>query len=722
MMETLKADMDTKTVDLPLGRDADCPPCVDRLRAALLSHTGVGDVQVVHDGTVLRVTGDRRPCDEVHLNRVLESARRTSARCYTHPEFSVDGMDLVDRARQVEEAVRRLPGVNGVRASAFTSRLRLEFDPTVGDLAAVYDCVRQLSHRFTDSRHEASSPLLERPPGGPSATLSEWLAGSGRVTRITTALLVVAVLFDLTRFPAIFAILWYGACVVLGGAAIVREGLAATTSTRRLSTNLLMSTVIVGAVGIGAWMEAAVVVVLVSIGAGLERLTIERTRGGSATPDPLTPPMAVVLHRHGTDGGMHHEELIVPADAVAAGDVVIVGPGRQIPADGTIIEGRSAVDQAVLTGDSAPVSRGVGSSVFAGSLNGDGSLALVVTNASRRDGAVERIGRFVADAQGRPSSTEQRLETFARRYMAVAVAVAAAVMTVPSVLGVMSVTDAIYAALAVAVIARPAALVLAAPVPMVSVLGRAAAAGVLVKGPAHVERAATIATVVFNASLARAADEPTERWTEGGVNATATEPTSFSREGTRETLEMLGDLGIERTVMVTEDQAEVAAAIAGELGVTEVASGLGADGRADAVRVLGDDVAMVGAATVDASALAAAGLAVAFGTVGDAGERGVADVVVLGDDPRKVAALVATAQWARTIVLQNVGVVLGAKVLAVVLLVAGLLPLWAAIGIDIAASMLVAANGLRVVAGHPRSRRPCLILNIPPPRDTPVFV
>lgn len=720
-METLKADMDTKTVDLPLGRDADCPPCVDRLRAALLSHTEVGDVQVVHDGTVLRVTGDRGPCDDVHLNRVLESARRMSERCYTHPELSVDGMDLVDRARQVEEAVRRLPGVNGVRASAFTSRLRLELDPTIGDLAVVYDCVRQLSHRFTDSRHEASSPLLERPPGGPSATLGEWLAGSGRVTRITTALFVVAVLFDLTRFPAIFAILWYGACVVLGGAAIVREGLAAATSTRRLSTSLLMSIVIVGAVGIGAWMEAAVVVVLVSIGAGLERLTIERARGGSETPDSLTPPMAVVLHRHGTDGGIHHEELVVPADALAAGDVVIVGPGRQIPADGTIIEGRSAVDQAMLTGDSAPVSRGVGTSVFAGSLNGDGSLALVVTNASR-DGAVERIGRFVADAQGRPASTEQRLETFARRYMAVAVAVAAAVMTVPPVLGIMSVTDAIYAGLAVAIIARPAALVLAAPVPMVSVLGRAAAAGVLVKGPAHVERAATIATVVFNASLARAADEPMEGRIEGRAKATATEPARFSREGTRETLEMLGSLGIERTVMVAEDQADVAAAIAGELGVTEVASGLGADGRADAVRVLGDDVAMVGAATVDASALAAAGLAVTFGTAGDAGERGVADVVVLGDDPRKLAALVATARWARTLVFQNVGVVLGAKVLVVALLVAGLLPLWAAIGIEIAASMFVAANGLRVVAGRPRSRRPCPILSVPPLRDTPVFV
>ncbi len=710
-METLKAAMDAKTVDLPLGRDADCPPCVDRLRAALLSHTEVGDVQVVHDGTVLRVTGDRGPCDEVRLNRVLESARRTSERCYTHPELSVDGMDLVDRARQVEEAVRRLPGVSGVRASAFTSRLRLELDPTVGDLAAVYDCVRQLSHRFTDSRHEAGSPLLERSPGGPSATLSEWLVGSGRVTRITTALFVVAVLFDLTRFPAIFAILSYGACVVLGGAAIVREGLAAAASTRRLSASLLMSIVIVGAVGIGAWMEAAVVVVLVSIGAVLERLTIERARGGSETPDSLTPPMAVVLHRHGTDGGVHHEQLVVPADALAAGDVVIVGPGRQVPADGTIIEGRSAVDQAVLTGDSAPVSCGVGTSVFAGSLNGDGSLALVVTNASR-DGAVERIGRFVADAQGRPSSTEQRLEAFARRYMSVAVAVAAAVMTVPTVLGVMSVTDAIYAGLAVAIIARPAALVLAAPVPMVAVLGRAAAAGVLVKGPAHVERAATIATVVFNASLARAADEPTEGRSEGGAKVTAT----------RETLEMLGSLGIERLVTVAEDQAEVAAAIAGELGVTEVASGLGAGGRADAVRVLGDDVAMVGAATVDASALAAAGLAVTFGTVSDAGGRGVADVVVLGDDPRKVAALVATARWARTIMLQNVGVVLGAKVLLVALLVAGLLPLWAAIGIDIAASMLVAANGLRVVAGRPRLRRPCLILNVPPPRDTPVFV
>lgn len=151
-------------------------------------------------------------------------------------------------------------------------------------------------------------------------------------------------------------------------------------------------------------------------------------------------------------------------------------PGQQIPADGAILEGASAIDQAAITGESTPVDREVGEQVFAGTLNGEGLLAITTTSAPG-DTTLDRIARLVADAQARRSPSERWVQAFARVYTPIVIGVALLVAIIPPVLGLMGFSDAFYAALALLILACPCALVLSTPVSIVSALGRASAAG-----------------------------------------------------------------------------------------------------------------------------------------------------------------------------------------------------------------------------------------------------
>ena len=871
--------MSTETIDLPLGRDADCEPCAGRIRETLTHHAGVTGVAGVRDDTALRVTVDAERCDAACLADALEAARRALHSRYSHPEMTVTGMDCADCATRIEHTVRRLPGVDGVSVSVTAARMRLELDTEVGDLETVRGRVSKLGYGVSETaappfvagsaasrelpqaaacddaccapadatpdvgsqggvlpRHAASLPAAVGATAsaatGTRALLREWARGSDRVTRTSAVLLLIAVLLDLTRFPGVFAIAAYALSTATGGVSIARSGIRGAIATRRPDMNLLMAVAVLGAVAIGAWMEAALVVVLFSIGELLEGRAVGRARRELEALVSLAPQVAVVRRTHSHGDALHHEELTVPVDALIVGDVVIVRPGEQIPADGTILEGASAIDQAAITGESTPVDREAGEQVFAGTLNGEGLLAITTTSAPG-DTTLDRIARLVADAQARRSPSERWVQAFARIYTPIVIAAALLVTIVPPMLGLMEFSDAFYSALALLILACPCALVLSTPVSIVSALGRASAAGVLVKGGAHLERAATIQTVAFDKTGTLTAGEPDVVQIDGvapdgtlypvgstpemlrtpvlavaaaleqgsahplavaivtaaqdrGIGlphatglrsltglgasgiigadpcrvgsprllATDEQPPMVrelaerlqdagrtvvlvERAGTvigaigladrprpeaREAMGRLGELGITRTVMLTGDTPQTAAAIAGDLGIAEVAADLLPGDKADAVRRLGDGVAMVGDGVNDTPALAASDLGIAMGTAGSPAAIEVADVALMGDDPRKIAELIGLARWTRTVVRQNIAFSLGTKAIAAVFLLFGALPLWAAVGVDVGASLLVVANGLRLVSGHPVGRRELPILERSAVAGPTVFV
>ena len=820
-------EVSTTTVELELNGTAAserCGDCAQRLRGALDAHDGVRGVTSAGDRLLVEV--DDALCSRDCLQRAWSAVQDEVGDRYAHTVMTVDGMDCASCARTVTAAVGRLPQVSGVEVDFTTGRMLVEHPPQRLDRPAVEKRVGQLGYTVrpedaglgagacagTGAAHAGAGPAgapatahahaagascaagehdhAHAAPSGPLGRLVTRLRGLARrdlLTLTATALLLVAVVLDLaTGFPAAWL---YGAAVAVGIGPIARSGIVALLTTRRPEIKFLMTVAAVGAIAIGAWMEAALVVVLFAIGEWLEGRAVARARRELASLVTLAPQTARLRDATG-------EEREVAVAALALGDAVVVRPGERLPADGTVVEGASAVDQAAITGESVPVDKQPGDTVFAGTLNAQG-LLVVRVEAAPGDTTLARIGRLVAEAQARRAPSERWVDAFARVYTPAVIALAALVAVVPPLAWSATWEGSFYSALALLILACPCALVLSTPVTIVSALGRASAAGVLVKGGEHLERAAAIRTVAFDktgtltagrprvvtvaattraddllataAALEQGSEHPlakaivgvarergmalasvTEFEARPGFGASALvdgaavvvgKPALFgddvraalavqleaanaagqtavvvTRDGAplgligladpprpeaAEATAQLARLGV-RTAMVSGDNAAAAAAVAGAIGIDEVrADALPAD-KARVVGELGDDVAMVGDGVNDAPALASAALGVAMGSAGSDTAIEVADVALMGDDPRKVAGLIGLARWTRATVRANIAFALGTKLAAAVLLAFGMLPLWAAVASDVGASLVVVLWGLRVLVAAPR--------------------
>lgn len=176
------------------------------------------------------------------------------------------------------------------------------------------------------------------------------------------------------------------------------------------------------------------------------------------------------------------------------------------------------------------------------------------------------------------------------------------------------------------------------------------------------------------------------------------------RDETRQAVQLLHDVGIEHLVMLTGDNEGTARAIAKEAGIDEVQAELLPEDKVKAIELLVTrytHVAMIGDGVNDAPALARATVGVAMGTGGSATAIETADVALVGDDLRKLAGTIGLARWTRAIVRQNIGFSLGTKAIAAVLALFGLVTLWMAVLVDVGATLLVVANGLRILRSRP---------------------
>jgi Cd2+/Zn2+-exporting ATPase len=249
-----------------------------------------------------------------------------------------------------------------------------------------------------------------------------------------------------------------------------------------------MSAATIGAVGIGEWAEAASVVVLFASGNALQVYAIDRTRGAVRSLVRLAPNE--VLLRRGD------AEVVVPAAEVSVGETMIVRPGERLALDGRVVEGSSAVNEAPVTGESVPVEKGAGDTVYSGSLNGQGGLLVEATKRAG-DSTLQRIARLVEEAQAKKAPAEQFVDRFSRVYTPVVVAVAVVLAVVPPLLGG-GFGEWFYRALALLIIACPCALVISTPVTVVSGIGAASRRGILVKGGAALEAAGRLKALAFD--------------------------------------------------------------------------------------------------------------------------------------------------------------------------------------------------------------------------------
>ena len=275
----------------------------------------------------------------------------------------------------------------------------------------------------------------------------------------------------------------------LGGYRQAIEGTTTLLKDRELDVDLLMVVAAIGAAMIGYWFDGALLIFIFALSGTLEGYASARTKRDIEALMALHPEDAMVVR----DG----REERVAAAAIAVGEVVVVRPGERIAADGTVLEGSSAVDQASITGESMAVDKRVGDEVFAGTINGHGALRLSVTRPAGET-ILARMIQLVRAAQERRPPAQLFIERFERGYAKVVVAGAVLLVALPSAAHWWSFREALYRAMIFLVVASPCALAAAMMPTLLSALSNGARNGILFKGSTFIETLGRVRAIAFD--------------------------------------------------------------------------------------------------------------------------------------------------------------------------------------------------------------------------------
>ena len=391
--------------------------------------------------------------------------------------YTVQGMDCADCARHVEEGVARLDDVLSARVDFATALLHVE---GAAPLEQIRARVEALGYRIADPLSAQAQTPARR--DGIVAGFFRFLFSQTemRLALGGGLLLLLSVGVAPLGLPALLATLLQLSGLILAGFPVARSGLANLWINRTVSINLLMTIAAVGAVLIGDLAEAAALIFLFTLAESLESYTTDRARRTLGELRSLSPARALRL----LPGG----EESVPVEALLPGERILVLPGERFPIDGSVLRGESQANQAPITGESQPVPKQPADPVYAGTLNGSGALEIEVTRPAA-DTTLARIARMVTEAQSRRAPAQRFIDRFAAVYTPAVVVTAALVALVPPLLFGQPLLDPVtgghgwlYRGLALLVIACPCALVISAPVTILSAITSRRAPGRALQG------------------------------------------------------------------------------------------------------------------------------------------------------------------------------------------------------------------------------------------------
>lgn len=458
----------------------DCPTEEALIRDKLANLPGVVSLEFNLMQRMLTVRHDMPSLEP--LEQALAAIGMRVVRTDTEPSFQTTVLAIAKMDCATEEALIRgkLAGMAGVDSLEFNLMLRtLQVHHRPKALPEMLAALKSLGFdaqvRNASAAAEVSAnssrsnwwPLLV---SGSAAALAEgvyWFQGGNHWLVVILALV------------AIFT----------GGLSTYKKGWIALKN-RNLNMNALMSIAVTGAMLIGHWPEAAMVMVLFALAEVIEAKSLDRARSAIRSLLDLAPETATVMQ---PDGSWSDAD----AKTVTIGSRVRVKPGERIALDGVIMLGRSAVNQAPITGESLPVEKDEGDSVFAGSINESGSFEYRVT-ANATQSTLARIIQAVEAAQGSRAPTQRFVDQFARLYTPIVFAVALAVAILPPLVLSEPWPAWIYKALVLLVIACPCALVISTPVSIVSGLAAAARHGILIKGGVYLEEGRKLTWVALD--------------------------------------------------------------------------------------------------------------------------------------------------------------------------------------------------------------------------------
>ncbi len=819
MPDPLRLDLPVLLPGIPDARDA----CVARLTDALNATEGVerAHIRPAEGATPAQVCIHYDP-DRLSLPRIRRIAEAAGGRIterYGHVVWDADGLGHQRRARTVAERLEKTEGVVEAEANA-SGPIRIEFDRTRIDEAALRRRLAEMDVRVTTAEEPRGdehaghdhAPGVAHEEGEPGSEHGHahggFLGEKAEVVFAIASGVCVGLGWALGAFTAVAA--WIPLALFVGGYFFggfftVREAIGSIRA-GRFEIDFLMIVAALGAALLGEWFEGALLLFLFSLGHALEHYAMGRARRAIEALAELAPKTATVRR----DG----QEREVPVADLVVGDTVVVKTNARLPADGFVVKGTSAVNQAPVTGESVPVDKApvpdlekaladpnvldARHRVFAGTINGSGALEIVVTKPSS-ESTLARVVQMVTEAETERSPTQRFTDRFEKVF-------------VPAVLGLVVLllfafvvvdepfSASFYRAMAVLVAASPCALAIATPSAVLSGVARAGRGGVLVKGGGPLENLGTLRAIAFDktGTLTEGAPRVTDVVAAEGVDAVRLLETAVAverlsdhplaqavvrhgdekgttrveaenlesitgrgiradiggeavfigkddlfaeiegpplpeairetiqklerdgrttmivrrgeaylgalglmdtpREAARATIEKLRALGIERMVMISGDNQQVAEAVARAVGLDEARGDLLPEDKVETIKKLSQvaPVAMVGDGVNDAPAMAHATVGIAMGAAGSDVALETADVALMSDDLAQLPFAVGLSRKTRGIIRQNLWMSLGMVAFLVPATIFGL-GIGPAVALHEGSTLVVVFNALRLL-------------------------
>jgi len=406
-------------------------------------------------------------CDSTgaHNEASGESVLNPGVQTGSQTTLRVAGMDCADEVEAIRRALKPLAGVRDVRVNLMGGKVIVSHDATVTSDRLIRAIASGGLKAAPDEAGESGTPAGAQHSRLVSVAAAGVLTGAGLVLQWTKP-----------GPPALTAGV-FAAAIVSGGWFILPKAVRAL---RRfaLDMNVLMTVAVIGAAAIGEWSEGAAVAFLFALSELLEAFSLNHARKAIQSLLDVSP---VTAWRK--DGGGFRE---VGVGEVKVDDIVAVKSGMKVPLDGVVTAGESGVNQAPITGESMPVGKKPGDPVFAGTINGEGSLEIRVTKIVSET-TLARIIHLVGEAQSQKAPSQRFVDEFARYYTPSVFLLALGVLLVPTLVFGGAWLTWTYRSLVLLVIACPCALVISTPVSIVSGLTAMARRGVLIKGGVFLE-------------------------------------------------------------------------------------------------------------------------------------------------------------------------------------------------------------------------------------------
>lgn len=529
---------------------------------------------------------------------------------------------------------------------------------------------------------------------------------------VTIILLIIAVFveknYDLATWQLLLV---YLIPYLLIGHETLGEAAEGIAKGDMFNEHFLMAIATIGALCIGffpgsetEFPEAVFVMLFFQVGELFEGYAEGKSRDSISHLMDIRPDVANVIRNKKVQS--------VAPDTVKIGETILIKRGEKIPLDGIVTEGSALLDTVALTGESVPRAIKEGEEIYSGCINLKGELK-VRTTKSFGESTASKIIALVESADKNKSKSEAFITRFARIYTPIVVFAALALAVIPPILGAMGIATGMMGggtfgenfplwlnrALIFLVVSCPCALVISVPLTFFGGIGGASRNGILIKGSNYMDALAKIGTVVF---------DKTGTLTHGEVLVQADEgaPVVVNdgiKEGSAEAVKCLKTLGVKNTVMLTGDHEEIGKKVAGLVGVDEYhAELLPADKVTHLEELLktkpaGKTLAYVGDGINDAPVLKRADVGIAMGALGSDAAIDAADVVLMDDDPRKIALAMKIARHTIHVAHENVVFAIGVKVAVLILATVGLGTMWMAVFADVGVTVLAVLNAMRTL-------------------------